>query len=109
MQNESSGTRVAHLSSAHPWDDTRIFGRLCRSLARHGYEVTFVVADADAPPDHEGVRIAVAPVDDIFDSPEETLDFVIEDLDPGEHRVAIKAADENNNTTYATRAVTIGP
>lgn len=37
--------RVAHLTSAHPRDDVRIFLKECQSLARLGHEVTLVVAD----------------------------------------------------------------
>lgn len=35
--------RVVHLSSAHYHDDIRIFYKECRTLARAGYEVIFVV------------------------------------------------------------------
>ena len=35
--------KVAHLSSVHASDDPRIFVKECRSLAKHGYEVYFVV------------------------------------------------------------------
>jgi hypothetical protein len=31
---------IVHLTSAHPRHDTRIFVKQCRSLAKHGYEVT---------------------------------------------------------------------
>ncbi|MBN1489325.1 MAG: hypothetical protein JXA69_05355, partial [Phycisphaerae bacterium] len=51
----------------------------------------------------------IAPADDIFDSPEETLEFVIEDLEVGEHVVAIAVADKNDNTTFVTRAVSVEP
>ena len=34
--------RIAHLTSAHPRHDTRIFVKQCRKLADHGYDVTLV-------------------------------------------------------------------
>ena len=37
--------KVAHLTSVHPRDDTRIFIKMCCSLVRNGYEVALVVAD----------------------------------------------------------------
>jgi glycosyltransferase involved in cell wall biosynthesis len=49
--------RIAHLTSAHPRDDTRIFIKQCRSLADHGHEVTLVVADGAGDAGADGVRI----------------------------------------------------
>jgi len=37
--------QIAHLTSVHPRYDTRIFIKICCSLARNGYEVALVVAD----------------------------------------------------------------
>ncbi|MCA1750472.1 MAG: glycosyltransferase [Flavobacteriales bacterium] len=42
------GVRITHLSSAHPRNDTRIFLKELRSLAKvTDYEVSFVVADGN--------------------------------------------------------------
>lgn len=49
--------RVAHLTSAHPRYDTRIFLKQCRSLASAGYEVFLVVADGLGDEVREGVFI----------------------------------------------------
>ncbi|PWF48709.1 glycosyl transferase [Massilia glaciei] len=49
--------RIAHLTSAHPRYDTRIFVKQCRSLAAHGHEVTLVVADDGGDAERDGVRI----------------------------------------------------
>jgi len=37
--------KIAHLTSAHPRYDTRIFIKMCSSLAANGYDVSLVVAD----------------------------------------------------------------
>lgn len=49
--------RVAHLTSAHPRDDIRVFLKECRSLARHGHEVALVVADGRGDEVSDGVAI----------------------------------------------------
>lgn len=38
-------TKVVHLTSAHPRYDTRIFIKMCSSLATQNYEVSLIVAD----------------------------------------------------------------
>ena len=50
--------RIAHLTSAHPRDDIRIFHKQCRSLVRAGHDVTLVVADGLGDAERDGVRIA---------------------------------------------------
>jgi glycosyltransferase involved in cell wall biosynthesis len=49
--------RIAHLTSAHPRHDTRIFVKQCRTLAEHGLEVALVVADGAGAETAGGVRI----------------------------------------------------
>lgn len=50
--------RIAHLTSAHPRNDTRIFMKQCRTLAACGYDVTLVVADDEGDEYKDGVTIA---------------------------------------------------
>lgn len=49
--------KIAHLTSAHPRDDIRIFTKECRSLAAAGHELMLVVADGLGPEVRDGVRI----------------------------------------------------
>jgi glycosyltransferase involved in cell wall biosynthesis len=46
-----AGIKVIHLSSVHHANDSRIYWKECMSLARAGYDVTFVVPD-----DHQVMR-----------------------------------------------------
>ena len=53
-------TRIAHLTSAHPWNDVRIFVKECRSLA-HGFEV-FLIAPGDFhEKEVDGVKVRAFP------------------------------------------------
>lgn len=49
--------RIAHLTTAHPRFDVRIFHKECRSLARHGYQVDLYVADGLGDTQCDGVSI----------------------------------------------------
>lgn len=57
MCDDREPTRVAHLSSVHPWDDNRIFTRHCRTLAGQGYLVTLVATGTRPATDQDGVRV----------------------------------------------------
>lgn len=50
-------SRVAHLTSAHPRNDTRIFLKQCRSLAAAGHQVYFIVADGVGDEIRDGVQV----------------------------------------------------
>lgn len=49
--------QIAHLTSVHPRYDTRIFHKMCCSLAHHGYGVSLVVADGRGDDTLEGINI----------------------------------------------------
>jgi glycosyltransferase involved in cell wall biosynthesis len=48
---------VIHMTSVHQRKDVRIFHKMCRSLASHGYSVNLVVADGKGDETREGVNI----------------------------------------------------
>ncbi len=49
--------RIAHLTSVHSRIDTRIFLKMCRSIAAAGYKVSLVVADGKGDEIRDGVAI----------------------------------------------------
>lgn len=51
-------TKITHLTSAHPRYDTRIFIKMCNSLAKqNNYKVSLVVADGKGDESKNGVNI----------------------------------------------------
>jgi len=50
-------TRIAHLTSAHPREDTRVFLKQCCGLAAKGFDVTLVVADGKGDEKTQEVKI----------------------------------------------------
>jgi glycosyltransferase involved in cell wall biosynthesis len=53
----SLNNKVVHLTSAHGRYDTRIFLKMCSSLAMHGYDISLVVADGKGDEVKSGVSI----------------------------------------------------
>ena len=52
----------------------------------------------------------VLPVDNIFDSPEETVSFLTPGLKPGQHQITLRATDARGNQAFQTVFVVIkGP
>jgi glycosyltransferase involved in cell wall biosynthesis len=60
MDEMHSNGRIVHVSTAHHWNDSRIFSRMCRSLAADGYEVV-LLARAEAEQEADGVRVVPVP------------------------------------------------
>lgn len=50
-------TRIAHLTTAHPRFDVRIFHKECKSLVRDGYQVDLYTADGHGDAICEGISI----------------------------------------------------
>jgi glycosyltransferase involved in cell wall biosynthesis len=48
---------ITHLTSVHHRYDTRIFHKMCRSLANHGHSIALVVADGQGDETRGGVRV----------------------------------------------------
>ena len=55
--NESNLTKIAHVSSVHPWSDNRIHLREAATLAAAGYEVTLVAVENDVDVLDTGLRV----------------------------------------------------
>lgn len=53
----TTSPHIVHLTSAHKRDDTRIFRKQCRSLAKAGYQVTLIVADGKGDGKMDGISI----------------------------------------------------
>ena len=49
--------KVAHITSAHPRDDSRIFTKMCLSLAKDNYDVSLIVADGKGDEKIEKISI----------------------------------------------------
>jgi glycosyltransferase involved in cell wall biosynthesis len=68
-----------HLTSAHSRSDTRIFFKMCKSLAREGHQVTQIVADSKGDSICDGVQIldvgaSKGRIDRILNAPKRVFD-----------------------------------
>ncbi len=66
------------------------------------------IAGASYNVDSDEKWTPLASDDNIFDEPSETVTFTVDDLDTGEHRIAIRVEDERGNFRYVSRLVTVG-
>jgi hypothetical protein len=68
---------------------------------------TTTVASFEYSVDSGGDWQAVLPSDNIFDGPEEKVDFTISKLTPGAHQITLRAGDAKGNHAYETVLVNI--
>ena len=68
---------------------------------------TSTVAACDYSVDSNRDWQMTLPVDNIFDSPEETMSFSIPGLKPGQHQITVRATDAKGNQAFATVFVNI--
>jgi hypothetical protein len=68
---------------------------------------TTTVASFEYTVDSGGDWQAVLPSDNIFDGPEEKVDFTISKLTPGAHQITLRAGDAKGNHAYETVLVNI--
>jgi len=68
---------------------------------------TTTVASFEYSVDSTGDWQAVLPSDNIFDGPEEKVDFTISKLAPGAHQITLRAGDAKGNHGYETVFVNI--
>ena len=74
---------ITHLTSVHPRFDTRIFVKMCCSLASHGHTVSLVVADGKGAEVRDGVNIhdagaSIGRLDRIRNAPGRVLQKALE-------------------------------
>jgi hypothetical protein len=68
---------------------------------------TTTVASFEYSVDSSGDWQAVLPSDNIFDGPEEKVDFTISKLTPGTHQITLRAGDAKGNHAYETVLISI--
>ena len=68
---------------------------------------TSTVAACDYAVDSNRDWQMVLPVDNIFDSPEETMSFKVAALPPGQHQITLRATDAKGNQAFQTVFVNI--
>jgi hypothetical protein len=68
---------------------------------------TTTVASFEYSIDSSGDWQAVLPSDNIFDGPEEKVDFTISKMTPGTHQITLRAGDAKGNHAYETVLISI--
>ncbi len=65
------------------------------------------IGGVDYTVDSNAEWISAVPDDFVYDTTDEDFTIVIEQLDPGEHIIAVRVCDDVGNTTYKTFEVTV--
>jgi sugar lactone lactonase YvrE len=91
-----------------------VIEKLEAKAAKGEVEVKFSAADAQSRLVAAGYTVdsslewhSVFPTDEIFDSQKKDFRFVIKDLPPGPHRIAVRVSDQAGNTVHADKSVTV--
>ena len=97
--------KVVHVGIVHRKDDTRILKKECASLARRGYNVTYVTSDCYGDSGEE-TNIQEADTRETEAESGTTAETGIEPL-PGENDELRKATSENGNAAYFGARTTV--
>ena len=91
-----------------------VIDKLEAKAAKGEVEVKFSAADAQSRLVSAGYTVdlslewhSVFPTDEIFDGQKKDFRFVIKDLPPGPHRIAVRVSDQAGNTAHADKTVVI--
>ena len=57
MHQNTKAAHIAHLTSAHPRDDVRVFVKMCSSISSFGMRVSLIVADGGGDTKVDGTAI----------------------------------------------------
>ena len=66
------------------------------------------ISEASYCVDSDEKWVPLSADDDLFDSPHEPVTFTIDDLEPGEHWIALRVIDQQGNCRYVSRNATVG-
>ncbi len=78
------------------------------TLKMQVFDELSVIGQASYTLDSNEKWIGVVPDDLVYDTTQEDFTIIVKDLEPGEHILSVKIADDVNNTTYKTFDVTVG-
>jgi hypothetical protein len=88
--------------------ELRPLGRASVEVTVRGKDALSVLTGASYAVDSNTEFTVLLPADGIFDSREETFVFRLENLGPGEHRLAVRLVDAQNNVGHAKQTIRTG-